>query len=368
MGVIMSIFVVGGGAGDGKTTLVELLARQLAASAKNPLVIDCNPDQNLGSYLGLPDRALAAQPKIGQQFEFLKSSFDASHPHFKTLMPGAPPVSSTRWWSVADPEDPVLQRFGIRRDGMTFMAAGTYKPGEYGSSCYHSHSGPVEYLLTRLDDGKNGEKGRVIVDNVHGGDAFGNTLYAQGDLALVIASPARKSRDILATYLAKAAEVERDLGITVPIAVVGNRLSADPQRQRQETALLREAAGSRLIAAFVEDRALVRDLDSNQGPSLARLNRHNRDALKTIEAAMDGASRDWGRRRDWLNHCLGISASWANGAYGTDVTLQQTKFVPYAQDVCGHDHACDGHNHAHGHAHRPRGGKPFTGLLKKDRS
>ena len=338
----MTICVVGGGAGDGKTTLVELVARHLAARGRQPLVIDCNPDQNLGSYLGFSERELSAQAKIGENFPFLKTTFDARHPQLSVLMPSAPPIWSTRWWDATNSGDPVLRKFALAtEDGIALMAAGTYRTGQFGSGCYHDHSGPAEYMLTRLDDGRDGRKKQVLVDNVHGADAFGTPLYALGDVALVVASPTRKSREILALYLDKAAEVQRELGFVVPIAVVGNRLSADPARRDREDGLLREAAQGKLIGSFETDGALMRDLDSNRGPSLADLTPHNRRTLSLIEARIDAADRKWEVRRDWLNHCLGASASWANGAKGTDVTWQKSDFIPAARghictDGCGH--------------------------------
>lgn len=350
----MPIAVIGGGAGDGKTTVVELAVKYMARRGRQVLAIDCNPDQNLGSYLGFDEAVLAAQRKVGQSFDMLKQDLDGNNPDLPDLsvvLPGAPPTAGSRLWKVDDPADPVHAALTVTRDGVSFMAAGTYRQGQYGSACYHEHAGPVEYLLSHMDDGAAGEKATVMVDNVHGADAFGNTLFAQGDVALVVVTPSRKSRDILQGYLEKAAEIEADLGRKLPILVVANRLSMDPARAWQELAAIRAVAGERLVAALSLDPALERGMDDNIGPDLDALSPRNLKALEAIDAGIAAARRDAERRRDWLNWCLGKAAGWANPMMNTDVNDQRTDFVPHSHvhgPGCNHGH---GHDHGHGNVH-----------------
>jgi CO dehydrogenase maturation factor len=351
----MTIIVAGGAGADGKTTILELAAKYLAAEGKRPLAIDANPDQTLFSFFGVDKGAADAHLRICDAFDWLRQQLEGGNPDYPNLahvVDTSPVTEHSRRWSLNDPQDAVASKFALEKDGVRLMQTGTYEAGDLGGGCLHTKIAPLIFMLQRLFDGKKGEQGTVLVDNAHGRDAFGTSLYAQGDAVLVVARPDMKSAEILKDYLSMAKAVEKNIGYPVRVMVVGNRLSTDPGDFAEEEAFLKNIAGDAYIGSLREDPALKRKF-SNEGPSLDRLSDWNYRTVATIASTLESAGRIPERRKAWMDMCHS-KATWQDVLTAPGITGQKTDFVPDAQPkggfTCddGHGHDC-GHDHSHDH-------------------
>jgi cellulose biosynthesis protein BcsQ len=98
----MSVAIFGGAGGDGKTTILQLLAQYDARLNKTPLLIDANPDQNLADFFGLSaaqKNDIPAILTIGMIF--------VTHWKAKT------PIIQIRIILLTHPLLPLIQNYGI---------------------------------------------------------------------------------------------------------------------------------------------------------------------------------------------------------------------------------------------------------------
>ncbi len=346
--------IISGGAGaDGKTTIIELLAKYSVLQGTEPLLVDANPDQNLANFLGVPENLETALPKICEHWERLRDLLEGDNPDypFKGHIVDVSPLTphSVRW-NASAPDDPVLSEFSVPHKGMRFMHTGTYEAEDIGAGCLHDKIGPLTFILNHMQDG-NGADRLTMVDNAHGRDAFGTPLYALGDAILIVARPEKKSVDILRDYLAMAGQVEKDIGFPIPVIVVGNRLSSDPEGFQEDMEYLRGVAGDKLVTGFVEDRAFNRRR-SNKGPDIHEINHKNLAALEKLHEKVLTASRDYNRRREWIALCLDRSG-YLDKLVDPSVRGQKSDFVPLDQSTHGHGggHTCGSVCNHHRHEH-----------------
>lgn len=347
----MTIIVAGGAGADGKTTVLELVAKHLAAAGQRPLAIDANPDQTLLPFFGVAPHDAPAQ--ICNDFPFLQNTLEGKNPDYPQIahVVDTSPVTphSVRWQPVD--ADPVMQRFVLEKDGVRLMHTGTYEARDLGQGCLHDKIGPLVFMLQRLNDGARGENATVLIDNAHGRDAFGTPLYAQGDAILVVARPDAKSAAILRDYLSMAREVERQIGHPVTVMVVGNRLSSDPAERREEEKFLRAIAGKSYIGGLAEDPALKRKF-TNEGPRLDQLLPENARTVAHIADTLQTAARNPQRRKDWLDLCHG-KATHHDKLTAPGISEQKSDYVPDADD---HDRDQGHHHGPHcGHKHHKHG-------------
>jgi len=349
----MSIIIAGGAGADGKTTVLELVSKYLGAEGKRPLVIDANPDQTLLSFFGVDKDAANALPRICDQFEMLKNHLEKNNPDYpdlKMVVDTSPVTAHSQRWAFNDEQEEINKKFTFEKDGVRLMHTGTYEVSDLGGGCLHTKIAPLIFMLQRLYDGHKGEQGVVLVDNAHGRDAFGTSLYAQGDAVLVVAKPDMKSADILRDYLSMAKAVEKNIGFPVKVIVVGNRMSSDPAEFAEEEAFLKDIAGETYLGGLVDDKALKRKFN-NKGPSLDQLCPHNYRLIAQIAEEFEKAERIPQRRKAWMDLCHG-KATWQNILTAPGITDQKTDFVPDAikfecvrvpeKQGCGHPH------HKHG--------------------
>lgn len=357
----MTIIVAGGAGADGKTTVLELVAKFLGAEGKRPLAIDANPDQTLLSFFDVDKKEQASHPRICDHFDSLKQALEGANPDYPDLtrvVDTSPVTPGTRRWSFADAQDDITGKFAMEKDGVRLMHTGTYEASDLGGGCLHTKIAPLIFMLQRLYDGTHGEAGVILVDNAHGRDAFGTSLYAQGDAVLVVARPDMKSAEILRDYLSMARAVEKQINHPVTVIVVGNRLSTDPAERAQEESFLKDITGNAYIGGLVDDPALKRKF-SNTGPSLDKLSPENYRTIAHIAATLETVERIPERRKVWMDLCHG-KATWQDVLTGPGITDQKTDFIPDKDKKkgfkCddGHDHDDDDH-HGCGHPHHKHG-------------
>lgn len=327
----MTIIVAGGAGADGKTTVLELVAKFLAAEGKRPLAIDANPDQTLMSFFGVDKGVASNTPRICEEFDFLKNHLEGKnqdYPDQDHVVDTSPVTEHSARWDLSNPDEEILKKFVREVDGARLMQTGTYQASDLGAGCLHDKIGPVVFMLQRLYDGVQGENGVVLVDNAHGRDAFGTSLYAQGDAVFVVARPDMKSAEILRDYISMSDSVAKTIGHPVNVMVVGNRMSNDATEFAEEEKFLKDIAGDRYIASLREDPALKRKF-SNTGPSLDKLSPQNYQAIASIATALEAAPRIPERRKAWMDLCHG-KATWNDVLIADGISKQKSDFVPDA--------------------------------------
>jgi CO dehydrogenase maturation factor len=369
----MALAIMGGAGADGKTTILELVAKYMSGEGRAPLLIDANPDQNLAGFFGLPPQQESALPKICENWTLIRDALEggnADYPHKDHIVDTSPLTRNSKLWNPQDAADPLTEALSTLHDGIRFMRTGTYEAKDIGSGCLHDKIGALTFLLNHMAPDA-GDK-PVFVDNAHGRDAFGTPLYAAGDIVLLVARPEKKSLDIMQDYLSLARQVENDIGHRIEIAVIGNRFSNDPAIFSAQEKIFRELAGDNFLTALRSDEALDRGLNaelaalvrrgfnvaasdgktllqqidfSNEGPRLDQLSSENVAAIGRIAEAVTDASHVPERKKEWIQLCLG-RAEYLDRLVDPAVRRQRSDFVPDRADHVHGPH-CTHHHHNH---------------------
>lgn len=332
----MTIASIGGAGNVGKTTILELLGQEFALRKAPVLNVDANPDQNLMEFAGFSKEQVTAFPKLCTDFEevkFILEGQNSFYPDLSKIAATSPVTEGSKRWRFDIPSDVIVTRFGAERNNVVFMQTGTYSADRIGGGCMHDLIENLVFTIERLDDGIKGEHGIVMIDQAHGRDAFGTPLYAQGDIALVVAEPTEKSLGILKEYIEMASSVGKKIGHDVKVGVIGNKVKSESQIDR-----IKQVAGEHYISSLYIDDAFDRDFD-NAGPNISTIKPENQLAIQMIANSIQMAERNWNRRKDWLEACH-IDATWYDNAYGTDTRKQKTTYI------LGHVHGPNcGHHH-----------------------
>lgn len=337
----MTIATIGGAGDAGKTTVLDLLGKEFAKRQKIVLSIDANPDQNLLSFAGFTDQQVSDLPKLCNEFDLVKQVLEGENPFYPNLdmvVSTSPVTHDSKRWSFDVPNDKIMTHFAATANNALYMQTGTYTASDLGTGCLHSKIENLVFALERLDDGSEGEKGMVLVDQAHGRDAFGTPLYAQGDMLLIVTKPNKKSLDILSEYIAMAQEIGRNIGHDVQIGVVGNMVQNDAQAEK-----IKDIAGDHYIASMIYDPALERE-ESNTGPQIEQLLQENQQSIALVADRVETAKRDWNRRKAWLELCH-FKADWYDTMYGTEVREQKTDFVVTPEPHVHGNHCKSGCHH-----------------------
>ncbi len=321
----MTIATIGGAGNVGKTTVLEILGQEFARRNVPILSIDANPDQNLMEFAGIRKERIADTPKLCMDFDTVKMILEGDNPLYPDLskfVATSPVTEHSKRWRFDIADDDIVKKFGVISGGRIFMHTGTYSKDRIGGGCMHDLIETLVPTVERVDDGINGERGIILIDQAHGRDAFGTPLYAQGDIALVVAEPTEKSLGILVDYIDMAQEVGKKIGHNIVIGVIGNKVKSEKQVDR-----IKNVAGDHYISSLLVDDAFDRDFD-NAGPALSALRAENKQAVELIANKIMIAERNWDRRKDWLEACH-FDAKWYDVFYGTEVRQQKTSYVPF---------------------------------------
>ncbi len=341
----MTVAIIGGEGSVGKTSVLNLLAQHIALEGKPTLYIDANPDQNGLEFGGVSDAQRAGINGISNGMEFLTSTLEGHNPlyrdHLDHVISTSPVTDDSGFWT-ADRDDPVMQKFAVGHDGISFMQTGSFTSEDAGIACSHDKIGPLVFMLQRLDDGLDGKQATALIDYAHGEDGFGTPLYPQSDLVIVVARPNKKSRDIMANYLRLAEQIGKDIGHNVEIAVVANQLSTDPVKREQQVAYLKEVAGDHYVAGLTMDPVLEREFE-NTAASLSELKPENQHAIALLAARIDAAQRVPERKQAWLHRVHAETAPWYDKMLDADGAIAAQN--DHAGHTCGH--GCNHHHHHH---------------------
>ena len=228
----MKIAVTGKG-GVGKSTVVGMLARSLAADGWKVLAIDADPDANLASAIGLPADRLAGLKPISKMTELAKERTGADGgrgSHF-----------------ILNPRvDDIPDGFSVEHEGIKLLLMGTVDHA--GTGCVCPEHALVRTLLRHI---LTRRKECVLIDMEAGIEHFGRGTIENVDCLVVVVEPGSRSFQTARQIRGLAAE----LGIR-HIGYVANKIASEA-----DLAFVREQAeGCDLLATLPFDAA-VHDAD-----------------------------------------------------------------------------------------------------------
>nr|WP_164394773.1 ATP-binding protein [Streptomyces harenosi] len=311
----MKIAFVGKG-GSGKTTLSSLFIRHLATTGAPVVAIDADINQHLGTALGLDEAEAAALPAMGEHLPLIKDYLRGDNPRIasaETMIKTTPPGEGSRLLRVRE-DNPVYDACArpVELEGGTvrLMVTGPFTDDDLGVACYHSKTGAVELCLNHLVDGRDEY---VVVDMTAGSDSFASGMFTRFDLTFLVAEPTRRGVSVYRQYKEYAA----DYGVA--LKVVGNKVHGP-----DDLDFLRAEVGEDLLVT-VGHSDWVRALEKGRPPRFSTLEEANRQALRTLQAAVDATYevRDWERyTRQMVHFHLKNARSWGNERTGADLEGQ----------------------------------------------
>ncbi len=201
----MRIAATGKG-GSGKSTIAGALARQLARRGHQVVVVDADPNPNVGIALGVPRDTVEAMRPI------LNALLDSGHTH------NDPPP----------PAEELLARFGVDApEGVRLVATGKIERPSDACLCCGSHN------TTRQFFGELSADDRIVLADLEAG--LNDLIWAHpgpGDIVLVVTEGSAKSVEIAK----RSVQLAGEMGV-MRVIVVANRTLTDADSESIEAEL-----------------------------------------------------------------------------------------------------------------------------------
>ncbi len=161
---------VSGKGGVGKTTLVAILSRLIAADGHQVIAIDGDPASNLAAALGLP--AAVRPAPIREMKELIQERT------------GASPGSSGQYFKLNPDVADFPEKFSVAHEGVRLMVLGGITKGGGGCACPENAllKTLLAHLLVMREDA-------VIVDMEAGIEHLGRATVAAVDALIVVVEP-----------------------------------------------------------------------------------------------------------------------------------------------------------------------------------
>jgi len=228
----MKIAVCGKG-GVGKSTVAAALALTLAKRGQKVLALDADPDANLGSALGMPDKLQSGIVPISRQTELIEERTGVVEDYGKVFKLN-PEVSD-----VAD-------KLATEQNGVHLIVLGAVKTGGGGCACPESTF--IRALVNDLILYKNET---LIMDMEAGIEHLGRATACGVDVMLVVVEPGKRSIDCARTVIRMAGEI----GIK-RLLFIGNKITSEDDKN-----YIKSSLPDCEFAAMIPYLTAVRDAD-----------------------------------------------------------------------------------------------------------
>ncbi len=228
----MKIAVTGKG-GSGKTTVAAGLALEFNQQGKKVIVLDCDPDANLGLALDFPN--IESIVPISEMKQLI-----AERTEVESL------DKPTTFFKINPKVDDIPEKFAAVHNGIKLLVMG--KVCKAGSGCMCPENTFIKRLLAHLVLKKDEV---VILDMVAGSEHLGRGTAENVDMALIVAEPTH-----LGVATAKRIEnLVKDLGIKKRF-FIGNKIA-----DSQDKDFLLKALGNNILGII----ELNKNLAQNRG-------------------------------------------------------------------------------------------------------
>ncbi|MBN1223324.1 MAG: AAA family ATPase [Candidatus Aminicenantes bacterium] len=204
----MKIAITGKG-GTGKTTLAGILAQLFSQDGYRVLAVDADPDANLASALGIPDKLAGAIKPISEQRQLIKERTGANPRQFGQLFKINPTVTDI-------PDDYSLNFHSIK-----LLVMGAVRRGGDGCAC------PENVLLKNLLSEIILHRNEVVIVDMEAGiEHLGRATSGAIDKMLIVVEPGSRSITTARTIV----KLGDDIGLH-DFSIVGNKIRSDRQRE-----------------------------------------------------------------------------------------------------------------------------------------
>ena len=202
----MKIAVTGKG-GVGKSTVVALIARALRENGVSVILIDADPDMNLGSILGIPNTSVITPVSELKELIAERTGTEVGKP--------AP------FFKLNPKVDDIPEKYCIEYEGMKVLTMGTIKTGGGGCACPENTF--LKNLMSHLIIERNEW---VLLDMEAGIEHLGRGTALGVDEMIIVVEASQASIET-ANRIRKLAE---DIGIS-KLRIVCNKIQNDDERE-----------------------------------------------------------------------------------------------------------------------------------------
>jgi CO dehydrogenase maturation factor len=253
----MKLAITGKG-GTGKTTVAGLLARFYADDGFRVLAVDADPDANLASAIGLPEKTARAIVPISMHRRLVRERTGAD--------PGRPGQMFKVNPTVAD----IADAYGIDHRGIKLLVMGGIQSGGAGCAC------PENTLLRNLLSEIILNRDEVVIVDMEAGiEHLGRATSRAIDLMVIVVEPGSRSLNTAETIMRLA----REIGVK-SFGIVGNKIRNDDEKRWLEARFPRQ-----MILGLISDSDIIRDSDLQRAPLADRLDEGLRKEFEAVYRA-----------------------------------------------------------------------------------
>ncbi|MFH1824368.1 MAG: ArsA-related P-loop ATPase [Candidatus Firestonebacteria bacterium] len=244
---------VSGKGGVGKTTISSLLSLEFSKKGYRVLGVDCDPNSNLGNYLGIKEEIKPIIEMRSLIEERMETKLDSVGNFFK-LNPKV---------------DDIPDKFSKSIDGIKVISMGTIKKGGTGCACPENTfiKSLVSHLILHRDE-------VVIMDMEAGLEHFGRGMAEGVDLLIIVVEPSMASIETAR----KIKKLAKDIKIK-KVFVIINKI----KNEKEKDYILKYFNKEEILGElFVEDKIRNDSLNANFPVRLGKEN------IKRFEAIVCG--------------------------------------------------------------------------------
>ncbi len=298
----MRIAFLGKG-GSGKTSLAAGYSRWLEHKNRIILAIDADVNTHLQDALNLDgDSAL-----LGSRYEEIASYVRGARTDLgdRPILSSTPPSPQSQFIECRN-NDPLLERYILKRGSLFFLKIGAFSESDVGANCYHTKLHSLCVLLNHLNDST---ADRVVIDATAGIDTLSTSLVVSYDLNIFVVEPTLKSIEVYLDY------IQTDSESAKKTLVVINKI-ASPQDQHFVSKYIPDSK----IVAVASQSLSLRAFEQGDKQAFENFVIENKSCWEKIEVVLQEQlmSREDQFRRLHEIHKKNCEW-WYNSYYGRDL-------------------------------------------------